>query len=147
MFPTSTSCCLTTPPISTTTRTMLPRKHGPPGMPPSASRAGITSSQPSGSLKSERSESERAGIEPPFAFRLWRHARTLAQVTFLGVDGNAAPRHVARVEQRRSRRSRPQASTDESASGRAAQRKRREEAPQETEARRVEQPALKVNGV
>src|SRR4051812_47316704 len=66
MFPPSPSCCLTTPPISTTTRTMLPRKHGPPGMPPSASRAGITSSQPSGSLKSERSESERAGIEPPF---------------------------------------------------------------------------------
>src|SRR4051812_43548401 len=67
MFPTSTSCCLTTPPISTTTRTMLPRKHGPPGMQPSASGAVITSPQPGGSLKSGRSESERGGIEPPFA--------------------------------------------------------------------------------
>jgi hypothetical protein len=41
----------------------------------------------------------------------------------------------------------PKRALMKSASGRAAQRKRREEAPQETEARRVEQPALKVNGV
>ncbi len=42
--------------VSTTARTTWPRKPGPLGMPPSASRAGITSSQPSGSLKCERTD-------------------------------------------------------------------------------------------
>src|SRR3954447_4575485 len=56
MSPTSTWCCHTTPPVSTTTRTTLPHKHGPHGTPPSATPAGITSSQPSGSPKFERSE-------------------------------------------------------------------------------------------
>src|SRR3954468_13503814 len=98
MFPTSTSCCLTTLPISTTTRTMLPRKHGPHGMPPSASRAGITSSQPSGSLKSEGSESETAGLERRSLLPLERHSGTLAhsRISILG----ALSQHCASTSSR-----------------------------------------------
>src|SRR5882672_9058098 len=59
MSPTSTWRCHTTPPVSTTTRTTLPRKHGPHGKPPSAGTpAGPTSSQSSGSPKFERSEQQ-----------------------------------------------------------------------------------------
>jgi Phosphotransferase enzyme family len=58
--PTSTWRCHTTPPVSTTRRTTLPRKHGPHGKRPSAGTpAGPTSSQSSGSPKFERSERRR----------------------------------------------------------------------------------------
>src|SRR6266436_7538569 len=61
--PTSTWCCHTTPPDSTTTRTTLPRKHGPHGKPPPAGTpAGPTSSQSSGSPKFERSEQQRQRV-------------------------------------------------------------------------------------
>ena len=51
--PTSTWCCPTTPPDSTTERTTSPRKLRPHRKPPSA---GTTSTPPSGLPKSERSE-------------------------------------------------------------------------------------------
>ena len=59
--PTSTWCCPTTPPVSTTARTKSPRKRRPHGRPPSA---GMTSTQSSGSPKFERSE-QRQRIERP----------------------------------------------------------------------------------
>src|SRR5215210_3199345 len=60
--PTSTWCCHTTPPVSRTTRTTLPRKHRPHGKPPSAGTpAGPTSSRSSASPKFERSEQQRIG--------------------------------------------------------------------------------------
>src|SRR5262245_10103286 len=51
--PTSTWCCPTTPPVSTTARTTSPRKRRPHGKPPSV---GTTSTQSSGSPKFERSK-------------------------------------------------------------------------------------------
>src|SRR5918993_1483553 len=51
--PTSTWCCHTTPPVSTTARTTSPRKRRPHGKPQSA---GTTSTRSSGSPKSGRSE-------------------------------------------------------------------------------------------
>lgn len=65
MSPTSTSCCHTTPPVSTTTHTTLPHKHGPHGQPPSAGTPpGSTSSQPTGSPKFERSGEQRHESPP-----------------------------------------------------------------------------------
>jgi hypothetical protein len=59
--PTSTWCCPTTPPVSTTARSTSPRKRRPHGKPPSA---GTTSTQSSGLPKLERSE-QRQRIERP----------------------------------------------------------------------------------
>src|SRR5688572_12099786 len=61
MSPTSTWCCPTMPPVSTTMRTTSPRKRRPHGKPPSA---GTTSTRSSGSPKCERSE-QRRRIERP----------------------------------------------------------------------------------
>src|SRR5437763_7413013 len=72
MSPTSTWCCPTTPPVSTTARTTSPRKRRLHGKPPSA---GTTSTQSSGSPKFERSE-QRQRIERP---RLCTKSRLLAQ--------------------------------------------------------------------
>src|SRR3954467_6576574 len=57
--PSLTWCCHTTPLVSTTTRTTLPRKHGPHGKPPSAGTpAEPTTSRSSDSPKFERSEQQ-----------------------------------------------------------------------------------------
>src|SRR5512138_3338585 len=60
--PTSTWCCPTTLPVSTTRRTTSPRKRGPHGKPPSA---GTTSTQSNGSPKFERFEQQRQRIQIP----------------------------------------------------------------------------------
>ncbi len=95
--PTSTWCCHTTPPASTTTRTTLPRKQGPHGKPPSAGTpAGPTSSQPSGSPKFERSEQQqridRAHLTPHDAHV---EPRINARLTsYLHGDPRAAVRRI-----------------------------------------------------
>src|ERR671927_341251 len=79
--PTSTWCCPTTLPVSTTRRTTSPRKRGPRGKPPSA---GTTSTQSSGSPKFERSEQQRHPIHRPGLLRVAAEQRRFQGQNALG---------------------------------------------------------------
>ena len=91
--PTSTWCCLTTPPVSTTARMTSPRKRGPHGKPPSA---GTTSTPSSGSPKFEGSEQRQANQEtaqqPTLAQRAGSSATATVRTTRSSERGTGTSR-------------------------------------------------------